>query len=206
MGFDAVIFDLDGTLVYTTPEFRYEIVSKTLREHNRTALPDSIDRFWYGTNRNSIILEEFDLEADAFWNSFKQFDTIELRRQHVRLYSDVDMLNRLNGTKRGVLTGAPLHITALYLEILGISFDSVVVARPRENIKEKPHPMGLEKCMSELMVPKNKTLYVGNAEEDVLTGKNAGVATGLIERGEIDTSHFEPTFRLQSLYDLEKQL
>ena len=49
MVYKAVIFDLDGTLVHTMPEYRYKIVGQTVRDLGAKSSHHLIDKFWFQT-------------------------------------------------------------------------------------------------------------------------------------------------------------
>ncbi len=209
MEYEAVVFDLDGTLVHTTPEYRYQIVGQILRDLGATASNHDIDRFWFETRRNAIIQEHFCLEPIQFWETYRKYDTTELRRQFIKLYDDVDFIKELrqNKYKIGIVTGAPMHIASLEIGMLGEGdFDSIIIAQISNGIKPKPYPDGLESCLEILGVDRSKAIYVGNADEDVMTAKNAQVYDVLLVRGEYDFPDINPSLRIHSLYELRKLL
>ncbi len=157
MAYKAVVFDLDGTLVHTMPEYRYKIVGQTLKELGTSSSKHYIDRFWFETRRDDIIKEHFEVDVDLFWKTFRQCDTIDLRKQLTRVYDDVGFVKELKqkGYKVGIVTGAPLHIMSLEVDMIGEEyFDAVVRAQLSSGIKPKPDPHGIEECLSILGVKK----------------------------------------------------
>ena len=209
MRYEAVVFDLDGTLVHTTPEYRYKIVGQTLRDLGATSSNHNIDRFWFEARRDVIIQEHFGLEPKQFWETYRKHDTTELRRQFTKLYDDVDFIKELrqNGYNTGIVTGAPIHIASLEIGMLGEGdFDSIIIAQISNGIKPKPHPHGLEACLEVLEVNTSRAIYVGNADEDVATAKNAQVYDVLLVRGEHDFPEVKPSLRIHSLYELRQLL
>lgn len=79
MKFKAVIFDLDGTLVHTTPKYRYKTTGRTLKEFGKKATKDIIDKFWFEGKRDKTIKKYFGVEPKLFWNVFREKDNITLR-------------------------------------------------------------------------------------------------------------------------------
>ena len=209
--FKAIIFDLDGTLVYTSPEYRYRIVSKTLRDFGVIASNKHIDGFWFEARRDEIIRKYFRLEPEVFWEKYRKYDTTELRKKFTRPYRDVEFIRelKLNGYKIGIVTGAPNHIIDLEIRMIGKeNFDAVVRAHISNGINPKPYPHGLERCLNLLKVPWSGAVYVGNSDEDVLAAKNAGVFDVLVDRKEyrFNLKNLRPSMVVDSLYDLEKIL
>jgi phosphoglycolate phosphatase-like HAD superfamily hydrolase len=103
-----------------------------------------------------------------------------------------------------VVTGAPLHIAEMEIDIVGKqNFGVGVVANFMNNIKPKPHPHGIEECMSLLGVEKGETLFIGNGEEDVLAAKAAGVKDIIVDRKEHELIETEPSHVIQNLTELK---
>lgn len=211
MKYKAVIFDLDGTLIHTDPEYRYKVVGDTLKELGVLSFKYShADQFWFETDRDEIIKRCFRQEPKFFWEIYTKKERTETRRRFIKAYSDIACVGKLKeaGYKIGIVTGSPEKITALEVSVLGKqNFDSVVIARRSTGIP-KPRPEGLEKCLSALGAKKQEGLFVGNAEEDVLTAKNAGILDVFLERGEYDfkLDKIQPSMIINSLYGLRSIL
>jgi len=210
MIYKAIIFDMDGTLVHTVPEFRYRLLDKVFSELGvKCSDKFCIDRFWFEARRDEIIKDYFSLDPDVFWQEYRNHDTLKLRKPYTKVYDDVDFINELrqNNYKIGIVTGAPQYILDFDLELLGKeNFDAVVRAQLSNGIRPKPDPHGLKECMDILKVDKKNVMFVGNADEDVLTAKNAGVYDVLIDRNEHIFPDIKPSLTINSLYDLRRLL
>lgn len=212
MKYKAVIFDLDGTLIHTAPEYRYRIISETLNELGVFSFSlKCIDKVWFETERDEIIIKHFKLDPEIFWKNYTRHENAELRKQFIKAYEDIGFLvqARNAGYKTGIVTGSAKHIADLEVEMLGKeNFDSVVIARYDTGIRSKPHPHGLEVCLKYLDVKKEDVLYVGNAEEDILAAKNAGILDIFIKRNEheFDLRAINPSIIINSLYELKSLL
>ncbi|PIU63482.1 hypothetical protein COX58_00255 [archaeon CG_4_10_14_0_2_um_filter_Archaea_38_6] len=205
----AVIFDLDGTLVHTKPDYRYKIINKVLNSFQTSASNELIDAFWFGTDREKIINEIFRIEPELFWKEFAKIDTPMLRKESTQTYEDVTALEELKnkGFKLGLVTGAPLNILEMEAGMVGKHlFDSIICANPRTGAEPKPHPEGIHKCLKELRIGSENSVYVGNAEEDINAAINAGMPGILIERGEHEVVNVQPAIRIKSLHELAKVL
>ena len=80
MEYKAVIFDLDGTLVHTMPEYRYTIVGNALKSIGIKTTSHLIDRFWFESRRDEIIKEHFGIEPGIFWKNYREREDPEIRR------------------------------------------------------------------------------------------------------------------------------
>lgn len=184
---EAILFDLDGTLVGTRSEYRYQVVGDTLKELGCCATQCDIDKFWFGANRDEIIRDLFALEAPPFWKAFAKYDVPHIRSKHTRAFEDVAVLQQLReqGLRLGIVTNAPLHIARAELELIGIHlFDAVVVADMALGIRPKPMPDGILACLKSVGASPQRAWFVGNAHEDMEAAKAAGVREIFIDRNE----------------------
>lgn len=207
MEYKAVIFDLDGTLIHTRPEYRYNLLSWIFKDLGVKSTNNYIDKFWFETERNEIIKRCFGLDPKLFWERYRIYETVELRRKFVKLYDDVDFIKELrqNGFKIGVLSGTPQHIADFEIGLLGKkNFDIIITTH--NGIKIKPHPEGLEKCLNVLGIRRNEAIFVGNGKEDIIAAKNAQVFDVLLKRGEYEFTDIQPSLTINSLYELRELL
>jgi len=210
MKYKAVIFDLDGTLVHTTPEYRYKVVPQTLTEFGVIASKENIDKFWFGhPDREIVIRDHFGVAPELFWKEFRKNDDINLRIKESRTYPDIDFLAELKekGYKLGIVTGAPEHIAYPEIKLIGEdNFDSIILAHEFKGIRSKPDPQGLFECLKILKLRPEEVIFVGNGDEDILAAKNAGIFDVLLLRGEHDFIKQAPSVFINSLYELRKIL
>lgn len=199
----AIIFDLDGTLVSVRLEYRYELLGKVLARFGKRATPDEIDSFWFMHSRDRLI-ERWGIKPESFWKEFRIHDLPDLRKQYTFAYDDYPYLKELKnqGFRLALCTGSPPHIAEMELSFIDRSvFDVIVIALPSNGIKAKPDPMGALQCLNLLNTAPHETLFVGNSDEDILTARNAGIQSVIIDRKEHRHS-LTPDRLITSLYEL----
>lgn len=203
----AVLFDLDGTLVTTRPEYRHQVVTRALRDLRRQADRAAIDAFWFGADRDAIIRARFGVDPLSFWPAFARYDQPRRRARFTTVFQDVDALEKLHGLgiKLGIVTNAPLHIATAELALLGAqAFGAVIVADAARRIRPKPSPDGILACLGALSVPADRAWFVGNAAEDLEAARAARVTEVHVERDEqpLQAGTVEPLHTIRNLHAL----
>jgi beta-phosphoglucomutase-like phosphatase (HAD superfamily) len=205
MHFSAVLFDLDGTLVWTGKEYRYLVTRKALRDLGLDVTDEGINRFWFEHDRNGIIRNAFGADPTDFWKAFWKHDDPELRKTYTRPYEDSSIVREIRdrGIKVGVVTGASPEVVDIEMGLLGgLEFDNVTIAHPHSNLKSKPSPEGVFSCLKAMGVMPPGCLFVGNSDGDTLAARNAGIPSAILARNGEKLKH-KPTFLLDSnLYEL----
>ena len=205
---DTVIFDLDGTLIHTAPEYWRTLVARALRELGANYPGnDSVDNFWFGPDRDEIIKKGFGVEPELFWPSYREHDTEEAQRPFLSVYEDASFVLELrsNDFKIGIVTASPHRVTPAKIEMMrkqNINFGALVITKKSHGVEPKPHPDGLIKCLAQLGSQAHKAIYVGNGAEDIEMAKSAGVLDVLLDRREYEYAGIKPAIRIRSLYDL----
>lgn len=183
-----IAFDLDGTLVHTTSEYRHQIIpiavnqlgGKILNEH-------SIDRFWFESGRNKIIRDEFNIDPKLFWDLFRQIDSPENRSLHTYAYTDsgscFERLRKM-GKIISIITGAPHWIASMEIEKLNGAPHDFYFSINQSDFDDKPSPESLYYVLRQLNVKASDTVYIGNSNEDANFAKNADIDFIYLNRSE----------------------
>lgn len=189
---DAVIFDLDGTLVQLTINFdqmraevlaiaaRY-VVEIDARRQGLLTLELIADVTAELNRRSPQQAARFEAEANA------TIEAIELgAAQQADLFPGVpELLVGLRdcGLKLGIITRNCRAATGAVLESLGPLMDVVLT---RDDVPVvKPDPLHLRRALEALGVRGERTLMVGDHPLDVVTGKAVGALTaGILRPGE----------------------
>lgn len=174
-----VSFDLDGTLVHTSEEYRFDIVPKIIdRLGGKLKERQSVNKFWFEANRDLVIKNEFNLDPPIFWELFRKIDTPESRSAHTNAYPDAEPAIRFlkqQGKTISIITGAPEWIAKMEIEKLNGAPHKFYLSIHHNNFKPKPAPESFFFVLDKLKIKPGESLYIGNSNEDAFFAKNAGV-------------------------------
>jgi phosphoglycolate phosphatase len=182
MNFNAIIFDLDGTLldtlqdlvntlntvltlhsypVHTIDECRF-LVGHGMRELIRKALPEGAD-----TPENiDLLLKEFMIHYADNWNVNS--------RPYPGIAPMLDSISERN-IKMAILSNKADHFTRLCAESLLKQWNFNVVMGHHNGIAHKPDPEGVLLVARMLHEDPSSILYVGDSGIDMLTASRAGM-------------------------------
>ena len=202
-----ISFDLDGTLVHTTPEYRYQFIGEVI-DNLGGKIKDHrlIDKFWFEQDRTRIIKEDFELDADKFWETYVQIQSMEERGKHTWPYDDVDRtLKKIKNRNKliSIITGSPRAVAEMEIKKLEGEPCDYYLPIHDEKFLSKPDPDSFNFVLNKLGILPSETLAIGNGDEDALFAKNAGVDFIYIERREHDFHfHDYALARVESLDDI----
>ena len=180
MKYEAVIFDLDGTLTDTLGDLKNS-VNFAMRQFGfpeRTL--DEVRSFVGNGVRRLICLsvpENTDEETaerclSVFKEHYKNNSLVETKPYD----GIISMLETLKnqGIKTAVVTNK-MHEAAE--EIVRIFFGNLIdiTLGQVDGVAQKPQPDGIYRVLKKLGVSKEKAVYVGDSEVDCITAKNAGI-------------------------------
>ncbi len=195
--FDLVMFDLDGTLIETSPEI-CDAVNDTLRHCQlKEVAQDQVDR-WIGHGTRTLLVQAL---AWARGQTVEQvhaspdlsdiaavFDRHYQRRCGTRshLYPHVrEVLQTLRGqgVRLAVVTNKESRYTQTVLAAHDLEplFDRVVSGDTLPT--KKPDPAGIRSCLLQFEVDTTRALFVGDSSIDVATARNAGVPVWALPYG-----------------------
>ncbi|PCJ22142.1 MAG: phosphoglycolate phosphatase [Gammaproteobacteria bacterium] len=179
----AVLFDLDGTLIDTAPDFVY-IVNKLLGQENKPPLPDAEIRNCVSNGARALITLAFDLpiEHPDFEPLKKRL--LDLYDQHIAVASQLfegmeACLNLMeaNNIPWGIVTNKPSRFTDPLLDRLGLAQRSAVTICPDHVKNTKPDPEPLFKACQRINVEPAQCIYVGDHVRDIEAGNRADMTT-----------------------------
>jgi phosphoglycolate phosphatase len=180
MTFRAVLFDLDGTLADTAPDL-IAAVNRILAEESRPPLPDSALRPLVSKGGRALLARAFDdLAVEAREPLLPRFlaayaDALAV---HTRPFDGIEALLEAieaRGWPWGIVTNKPEVLAIGVVEGLGWSTRSKALVGGDTLPVRKPAPEPLWLAASQLGVPPEACLYVGDDARDVEAAKAAGM-------------------------------
>ncbi len=191
----AVLFDLDGTLIDTAPDFA--------RVLNQLRQDYQLSNLEYETIRSQVSNGARALTALAFGDadSNPDFDQhlnqlldryLEGLAEESCLFEGLELtLENLqdNGIAWGIVTNKPSRYTHPLLQGLGLANTCAVAICPDDVTHRKPHPEPILKACELIKVDPSRTIYVGDHTRDIESGRRAGCFTaaagwGYLNEGE----------------------
>jgi len=190
----AILFDLDGTLIDTAPDIAAALNLALQRQGLRHATLEQV-RGWIGDGTRASLAKalraagvpdgEVDARVDAAWRAF-EFDYAQCCGEHGRVYPGVRrMLERLTGA--GIQVGLVTNKEAAFAHRLLVRHDlnacfDLMVCGDTLPVR-KPDPSMLLHALEALQCSADDALYVGDSAVDVRTARAAGVAMWAVAHG-----------------------
>lgn len=190
--FDAVVFDLDGTLVDTAPDI-LAYLNEMLFELGRPGLDLDAVRPMIGDGVRSLMIRGLeasggvpgDLDLDALFHRYLQRYAVEPVRTSQPYPGMVDALEALSNAdiRLGVCTNKPQAPTDRLLAKLDLDrYFEAVIGGDALPIK-KPDPAHLLTVLDRLNVEPVRAALIGDSETDLKTARAAGIPCILVSFG-----------------------
>ena len=180
--YDAIVFDLDGTLLDTLEELG-AITNTVLEGHGFPAHPLASYRYFVGEGAETLIvnaLGDHGSDKGLVRRCLGQF--LHIYRStcgdRSRLYPGIlDLLDKLvrKNIKLTVLSNKPHELTLKNIELFlpDVPFD--LVFGQREGVPKKPDPAGALDIAERLGIVPSRFLYLGDTSIDMRTAVAAGM-------------------------------
>ncbi|MCD7818724.1 MAG: HAD family hydrolase [Lachnospiraceae bacterium] len=178
--YDAVVFDLDGTLLDTLRDLadsanvilgRYgmpQYDQEDIRRFVGNGIPRLIQRVVPDGEKNPDymhVLQDF--------NSYYEEHCMDATEPYPGIPLLISRLRR-DGCQTAIVSNkADFAVKKLSRVYFGDQID--VAVGEREGCRRKPEPDSVWQALRELNVPLERAVYVGDSEVDIQTAKNAGI-------------------------------
>ncbi len=179
---EAVLFDLDGTLIDTAPDM-VVVLQDMLRDHGIDEVDYDTGRSFVSNGSRGLIGLGFGQLEDerrmSLQSEYLERYSKQLSR-HSSVFEGLDAtLERLDegAIPWGVVTNKPAFLTDPLMRDLGLAERSAVTVSGDTLSERKPHPAPLLHACSVANLNPARTLYVGDAQRDIDAGKRALMPT-----------------------------
>ncbi len=178
-----VLFDLDGTLADTAPDLAYAL-NRTLIRHGRTALPFEQIRPHVSHGGIALIRAGFGIEPEH--PEFQRYrdDLLAIYQDNIArqtsLFPGMDqVLAQLeqHAIGWGVVTNKPAWLTDPLMDGLALTHRAACIVSGDTTPNSKPHPGPILHACKLAGTPPQACLYIGDAERDIIAGREAGTGT-----------------------------
>lgn len=181
VSFEAVLFDLDGTLADTAPGLAASL-NRLRARHGLPPLPLAEIRPQASHGARGLINLGFGLTPEDPRFATLRAEFLEDYARHLcdqtALFPGMDeTLASLEARSLpwGVVTNKPERFTLPLLVVLGLKERAACVVCADSVGNAKPHPEPMLAAARQLAIPPDRCLYVGDAERDVLAARAAGM-------------------------------
>lgn len=188
----TVLFDLDGTLLDTAPDF-ITCLNAQRRRHGLEALPAATVRRSVSNGARAMVKLGFDLTPEDSDYPRIHSEFLDAYAAHLAVDSCLfpgmeSVLAWLEeqGIPWGIVTNKPSRFTLPLLEGLNLASRCAVTVCPDDVVQRKPHPEALLLAGSRLGIDLSRGIYVGDHIRDIQAGRGAGMLTVAARYGYIE--------------------
>ncbi len=181
MKYEYILFDLDGTLLYTLEDLT-DGINHTLSEYNLKTYPIEDIRRFVGNGLRKLVeravpggegyehFDKFYKDFVAYYNTHNLIKT----KPYDGVLETTKVLNS-KGIKMAIVTNKGQTASDSLIDDFFAPDINIVVGDDGKH-KRKPDPEPIEIAMSKLGVTdKSKVLYVGDSDVDAQTAENSGL-------------------------------
>ncbi len=178
----AVLFDLDGTLLDTEPDFTI-ILNQMLVDHGQAVVTAANVRKFVSAGATTLVSQGFgmpvdDLRLPDLLAEFLQRYAHQIKSTQAILFADIDaLLNSLNerGAQWGIMTNKARRFSKPLVTFFEEFSTCATLVCPDDVGISKPDPAGLLLACKQLGVTPAHTCYVGDHPRDIEAAINAGM-------------------------------
>ncbi len=214
---EAVIWDLDGTLVESAPDLA-DALNTLLNEQGQNSHPVAAVRLMIGGGVAKLIERGFrsagtplsESGRDALVPRFMEIYTACATRQtHLNPHAH-EVLNTFYhaGVRQGLCTNKPVAVTCKILSALDVSgyFESIVGGDSTQ--ERKPHALPLLTCLDELGASPDSAIMIGDSGADVGAARAVGMPVILVPDGYtgVSAKSLGANYVVNSLADLPARI
>ena len=209
--YKCFLFDLDGTLLDTAPEFLTCLNALLKKNEKQLVTYDFVrNRVSDGVGKliqDSFIIDENHSEFEELRNDLlEEYDKNYLLS---KTFPGVDeLLKELTKNKIDwmIVTNKPKKFSQEICEKFKWQHHAKAIVSPEDvNGKRKPDPESLNAALAKTTIKKDQSIYIGDNWRDIKAANNSGIDSALALYGYIDeenASLLNPTLKINQIEDL----
>ena len=179
----AILFDLDGTLIDTAPDFHC-VINQLLIEEQRPTVSYEFLRHYVSNGARAMVEAAFNATENTTDFDRLHAQMLELYLQHLDVESQLfpGLENCLAWLEEldipwGVVTNKPELYTTPLMRGLGLINNASCIICPDHVSEKKPHPESLFLACQQINCAPEQAVYVGDHIRDIEAGRRAGMLT-----------------------------
>ena len=187
----AVLFDMDGTLLDSAPDF-IAICQAMRAERGLPVIADKLIRDQVSGGARAMVAANFAMDTDAEGFEALRLEFLERYQSHCAVLTRPfdgmhELLDEIEQAKLlwGVATNKPVRFAEPIMQQLGLAQRSSVLVCPDHVSRSKPDPEMILLACAKMGVEPAATLFVGDDERDIEAGRAAGCKTAAVTYGYI---------------------
>jgi phosphoglycolate phosphatase len=182
MIFEAVLFDLDGTLIDTLEDIG-DAVNRVLSSKKFPTHAISTYRKFVGEGARTLIERALpenhrnDKNIDACLEEYVEDYRLNFNVKTKLYFGIATLLDRLKdkGVKLAILSNKADDMTRTCVDTFLAKWDFEVVFGHRDSVPRKPNPHGALEIAKKMSIPPSNFLYLGDMATDMKTAVSAGM-------------------------------
>ena len=192
----AVLFDLDGTLIDTAADF-IRIIQNMCREEGRVVVDADLIRTQVSEGARAmvkLVYPELAVDDPIFLAHRQRF--LDLYGEDIAVDTDLfqgmyPLIEDLesHNIPWGIVTNKPRGLSESLLQALNLSERCAVLVCPEDVTHTKPDPEPMYLAASHLQIDPKQIIYVGDHPRDIDAGRNASMYTILAAYGYLPLEH-----------------
>ncbi len=179
----AILFDLDGTLLDTAPEFAF-IANLLLAKHGRAPIAfeqfrQSVSDGARGMVQTAFACNDSDPQFELLRQEFLALYAQHLA-DHTQLFPGIaELLAYIEGANIawGVVTNKPSGYAAPLLQAMQLTTRCAALICPDHVQHRKPDPEALHLACQQIGCTTSEAIYIGDHRRDIEAGRNADMPT-----------------------------